>query len=555
MGGFCQKLGIVKMKSICIKNVKSLVDTGNVSLSPITLLVGKNSSGKSTFLRTFPLIKQSIRKRTDGPLLWAGDVDDYVDFGSFSETVTNNDLNSSPIEFQFDFDLNLNRHRYYLDSLKKALSLSNVESCNVRYKISISKAGRREYISCLSVDFCQSNFTFEMQPNPRDVNVIVDGIQILQNKIFKNKILTPFDDERKSVFGFKLPPIEVFLDLIAKSLYENEIENLSLTLENFGMYDVFLPFTSGEMAMQIIGECLCKEVSLSIFDEDFSANDKKDDSKVVNHILRIIEQLNNSCGELKERMIATLKLVYFYGCFSIMDRYIANYFNQVHYIAPVRATAERYYRLRNVSIDEVDYQGKNLAIFLAGLDKSGKLLDFNKWADELLGFHVGTKNDGEHVSIQVASRGMNKTTNLLDAGFGFSQILPIVTQLWQIATEKKDVDDRKKNLWNIPLVLAVEQPELHLHPALQGDLAKSFINSVELARKKNFYLQLILETHSETIVNYFGQAVAEGRISSEDISVVLFDKDEDNLTKVHNGGYDEDGYLFNWPIGFFSVGS
>ena len=76
------------LKAIQIKNVRSLVDTGAVPLSPITVLVGENSSGKSTFLRTFPLVKQSIMKRTDGPLLWAGDLDDYVDFGSFSETLT-----------------------------------------------------------------------------------------------------------------------------------------------------------------------------------------------------------------------------------------------------------------------------------------------------------------------------------------------------------------------------------------------------------------------------------------------------------------------------------
>jgi len=542
------------MESICIKNVKSLMDTNEIFLSPITLLVGKNSSGKSTFLRTFPLIKQSIRKRTDGPLLWAGDVDDYVDFGSFLDTVTNNKSDGNPIEFQFDFKLSLSRSRYYLEFLKN--TLGNVKNYDVHYGISIAKAGSKEYISRLSVNFCNSSFVFKMQPNPRDVNVVVDGIQILPKKTFKNNILSPFDDERKSVFGFKLPPIEMFLDLVAKSSYENEMENLNLTLENFGMYNLFLPFTSGEIAMQIIGECLCKGVPLSIFDADFPDEDKKDNSKVIGNIFKIVAQLNNANDESKEHMIAILKLVYFYGCFSVMDRYIANYFNQVHYIAPVRATAERYYRLRNVSIDEVDFQGKNLAIFLENLSKNDKLSHFNQWTDDLLGFHVGTKNDGEHVSIQVVARGNDKATNLLDTGFGFSQILPIVTQLWQIVTEKAGDDKQRKHSWNVPpLVLAVEQPELHLHPALQGDLAKSFVNSIELAKKNAFRLQLILETHSETIVNYFGMAVAEGKISPKDVSVVLFNKDENNITRVHNSGYDEDGYLLDWPIGFFSARS
>ena len=91
------------VKEIQIKNFRSLKDTGMQTLSPITLLVGENSSGKSTFLRAFPLLKQSISKRTSGPILWAGDVDDYVDFGSFEETVTND--KSDTIVFRFKFDM------------------------------------------------------------------------------------------------------------------------------------------------------------------------------------------------------------------------------------------------------------------------------------------------------------------------------------------------------------------------------------------------------------------------------------------------------------------
>ena len=93
--------GVESLNKIQIKNIRSLKDTGQVPLSPITLLVGENSSGKSTFLRLFPLIKQSISKRTDGPLLWAGDVDDYVDFGSFAETITNDGSTAMTLCFSF----------------------------------------------------------------------------------------------------------------------------------------------------------------------------------------------------------------------------------------------------------------------------------------------------------------------------------------------------------------------------------------------------------------------------------------------------------------------
>lgn len=55
------------MKSIEIKNMRCLKDTGIIELPPITILVGENSSGKSTFLRSFPLLKQSFRKRKMAP--------------------------------------------------------------------------------------------------------------------------------------------------------------------------------------------------------------------------------------------------------------------------------------------------------------------------------------------------------------------------------------------------------------------------------------------------------------------------------------------------------
>lgn len=70
---------------IRIRNLRSLKDTGEVELKPLTLLVGKNSSGKSTFLRVFPLFKQTLETNTNEPILWYSSR--YVDFGSFNESL------------------------------------------------------------------------------------------------------------------------------------------------------------------------------------------------------------------------------------------------------------------------------------------------------------------------------------------------------------------------------------------------------------------------------------------------------------------------------------
>jgi hypothetical protein len=70
------------MRDIRVKNLHCIEDTGIIPLNGITLLVGANSTGKSTLLRVFPLLKQSLNYNKRGPILWYGD---SVDFGSFQE--------------------------------------------------------------------------------------------------------------------------------------------------------------------------------------------------------------------------------------------------------------------------------------------------------------------------------------------------------------------------------------------------------------------------------------------------------------------------------------
>ena len=156
------------LDKIRIYNVRSLKDTGMIALPQITILVGENSSGKSTFLRTFPLIKQSICKRTDGPLLWAGDVDDYVDFGSFFETVTNDGSDRIGFTYEFPF-IYANELRYTWES-----PVPNDIKNQIEYSIIISQSKNREYVSCLSVRINDTAISFNYDSTSSEVSVTVD---------------------------------------------------------------------------------------------------------------------------------------------------------------------------------------------------------------------------------------------------------------------------------------------------------------------------------------------------------------------------------------------
>jgi len=102
------------MESIRIQNLRSIEDSGVIPIKDINILVGQNSSGKSSFLRTFPLLRQSIIRNTRGPILWYDD--SLVDFGSYEESITRNCTKSEGIKFCYDLiiDDSLNfRFRHY----------------------------------------------------------------------------------------------------------------------------------------------------------------------------------------------------------------------------------------------------------------------------------------------------------------------------------------------------------------------------------------------------------------------------------------------------------
>jgi AAA15 family ATPase/GTPase len=88
------------MDSIRVERLRCLADTGDIQLKPITVLLGQNSSGKSTFLRILPLLKQSLESRTTGPILWSGRL---VDFGNFEDAHQTGSEDN--IEFSFNFKL------------------------------------------------------------------------------------------------------------------------------------------------------------------------------------------------------------------------------------------------------------------------------------------------------------------------------------------------------------------------------------------------------------------------------------------------------------------
>lgn len=498
------------MDYIQVKNLRSLYDTGEIEMKKINVLVGNNSSGKSTFLRIFPLLKQSFNKRINGPILWAGDEEDYVDFGSYQEALSNG-TGGNTIRFKFCFDSTSElRNVFPTSNGKMFIETREEDTVTIEFAISHNMQTTYDFISEVRLEYGDYHIVVEYS----------DKYEILSLTLDKEKIPVINEDMGSSEY-----------------LSGNEISDLPMNAMK-------------EIARKIFGDILNINDDIDLIIQYFYLTRVGNihegmNTKAVQQVEEVLRNVQERESELKKWTF----LYYLPQYYRDFSQYIIKYFSNVYYIAPVRATAERYYRLRNAAVNEVDCRGKNLPVFLNSL-KNEQFKRFQEWTHSNLGFEVEKSLSEGHVSLKIRKNGQNKAVNLSDTGFGYSQILPIVTQLWYITdarNKRQQVRARTASEVTAPITIAIEQPELHLHPALQAKLMDVI---AKIAMEKN--VRFIIETHSETIINRIGTLIDKGKFNNNDIEITIFDKQfGEDRTCVKKSTFDEEGYLKDWPIGFF----
>jgi hypothetical protein len=152
---------------------------------------------------------------------------------------------------------------------------------------------------------------------------------------------------------------------------------------------------------------------------------------------------------------------------------------------------------------------------------------------ERFGVHAIGRNDYE---VRVKTLGGLTEVALPDVGFGVSQVFPALVQAFYCPMGS--------TVW-------MEQPEIHLHPQVQAELADVFISAIQArenhaARK----VQLVLETHSEHLLNRLQRRIAEGAIDSKDVAV-YFARAGAEGAELERLTVNEYGDITNWPDNFF----
>ena len=123
-----------------------------------------------------------------------------------------------------------------------------------------------------------------------------------------------------------------------------------------------------------------------------------------------------------------------------------------------------------------------------------------------------------------------------DVGYGVSQILPLIVQASTLSEG----------------ILLVEQPELHLHPAMQANIGSLFAETI----KGNAQAQIVAETHSEHLIRRIQRLVGLGRskggLDPADVSIISVEQDRNGVSFHTQIPLNRQGnFMVRWPGGFF----
>lgn len=538
-----------------LTNFKAFEDTGQLEMAPITVLCGANSSGKSSILKSILLVKQSAVERRSTlasdapaqPLLFNGE---WTRLGSWSETVFGKNR-ASEIGFHWRasgiYGQMLGRPGFAQRASKRISEGEYIYDLDVRLR---SDPVAREELSAML-----SSWTL-------NADGVVYGLSEASDA-----------PSRSSIYRLKISDLGGMLRRVGA--------RISLSTYNFGDLESVLagarvevacgniiatmagPFVTGltprldqswvpffEQVVLLIRERRAGmrgpkpawmtniETGLRTF-RRASADDAI--GKPPTPTVRLLSRL---ASELVDEVA-----VVFEACRTAL----APMFSQVRYLGPLRDQPRRFYQFDDTGGVDIGVSGEFTVQVLAleqgrrvhattvapamadelrlGPPISSTLLEAtNHWLEwmDLPAVRPASLQQSLY-ALRVGDLGVA----LPDVGFGVSQVLPIIVE-----SLRADRDD----------LVILEQPEIHLHPRVQGMLA-DFL----LARAQDG-VRFLVESHSEYLVKRLCRRIAEGTVPAAraDTNIVFVSRLE-NGTRCEPIALNEYGEVENWPSGFFDL--
>ena len=494
------------MESYSIKNIKSFEEKTDVEIKPITIFVGKNSCGKSSLLRFPVVLSQTFNADTSSPLKFYGKL---IDYGNYEDVVFKN--KKEPIEFSLKFKMDIASDRVDLASSKE-------------------NSGRVERIRDVEV-FVKLN---------KDRKKVI----VVKNELYIDGQLC-YGLYREKANEYKTKVFRTY-DIEKDEFSENE-------------YEICLKSPGNQQFFVEIGD-IADGVAKTYFKEGFPELEETVEGKTGRgfsykdlltmplSIRRLLIGKEDIDIPNSERIAEYTFVV---SAFSYYAELLGSFYRicdielcHLSYIGPFRMNPERVYRDEEFQTRRVGVKGENVStVLIRDYQKKKELVSkISSWLKRTMGYNlvVDEISNGLFSILLEDSNGIR--SNLIDVGYGVSQILPIVAQIL--------VDAPKRRYQGIlDNIIIVEQPELHLHPAAQSELADLIVDGAIEGKKK-----MMIETHSEHLIRKLQVLVSDPdcKLTNDDIVVYYVDKDENGCAHIKELKMLPNGkFADRWPSGFF----
>jgi len=607
------------LKKVFLRNFKSIRDS-EVTISPLTVVVGANSSGKSSLLQSILSIQQAIGKELNGidyPLNG-----ERIRLGTFAETKSFFTQDSSePIQIGFEVETVHVSFRSWDNEIQRMMRSPRRRSkYRASFKFDLFKRESEE-----SGTARVGHISIESESKPEERGTAQVGHISIESKLREESISETPDRVLKLDLSFdKYPMLDNFDDLkfcVGNLFHSVENHTYSLSAVSFSGLLPTHAFEKGDNAIYV-----AKEVFNSVkkvFAKDLEKERGKPEvllmsnEEIIDLEERVVEFLSPIFNELQENLEQNVdeeglvsyiptdsgkqfeteikklnsekkqKLVKLVARSSVQrlgevfDRSshipflqagsvshpigneVANTMDDlsslvkqvfrwnINYLAPVRLNPKVNYDPSSGRLD-VGSTGEYTAYVLHtfgkrhsdyplpnGASGSVSLIHaVNSWL-EFFGLARGAKtidNGRLGIGLRLNLLSGGHEVDLTSVGVGVSQVLPVLVSC---LTAK------------IGAILLIEQPELHLHPKLQMDLADFLISCCQFGK------QIIVETHSEHIINRIRRRIAEAENSElENLIGILFAEQSNGVTQYRSPSINKFGGLgSDWPEGFLDIGA
>lgn len=540
------------IKTIHFENFKSFA-SGSIDLKPITILLGANNVGKSSIIQLILMIEQTANyyKKYNSALRLNGE---YVKLGEaekiFKDMKTDLPLT---VEFELDgpiFEESLNeiaRHVYeyvvekfsILNRVRLFLKKAEIQDdLPFRQRKINSNRGSEILELIYNAKKLQSEVKSSLKHNPDDENNIQKFlIRTYGEKSNLNELINYNFVEASDIINLLIAfeaNISSTLIISYSIIFSDKDNRLLVNKISVGSSAVnYLEYNyDGKhfLSSNIFSKDVLEKYRTSVgkklkFSTIFELVPISDDEPMYWFTYRSI--LRKSMSLFSDTLHSLLQILLGRLRSSFNSEYI-------NYVNPLRAFPKRYYFLdkSNISHSLNTIDGDNLTEVL----KDDKIVrdKVNKWLSK---FEIKiTVNAVQDVIHQINVHQYGLSLDLTDVGFGISQVLPVIVQGFL---------SRENSL------TIIEQPEIHLHPKMQADLADLFIDIIYPSKNEpNKFL--LIETHSEYMLKRLRRRIAEKKLNYEDVAIYFIHprNAQNNSAIIEKIIIDEYG-VFKWPKEFY----